>query len=343
VRRSAERSGAAFLEMQSMRELALRGLVWIIVVAAMVAFPGAHAQTYPERPIRLVVPFPAGGTTDIVARVVSQHVSRRLGQQMIVENRPGAGGNTGTELVKRAAPDGYTLSLCTIGTCAINSSIYPSTGYDVQKDFVPVVVIGGVVNVLAVNPQVAARTVKELAQLAKSKPDTLTYGSSGYGTSPHLSGELFKDMAGVEITHVPYKGSAPAIVDLRGGQIDMFFDNSPSILPHVKQGPLRALATTGAARSKALPSVPTMQEAGFAGFVIEPWWGVLAPAKTPPAVVARLNQAINAVLKDPAVVRRFEEVDLNIWGGPPERLATLIRTETAKWGKLVRDRNIKAE
>jgi tripartite-type tricarboxylate transporter receptor subunit TctC len=328
--------------MYSMSELVRRCLI-CVVLGASLALPGAHAQSYPDRPIRLVVPFPAGGTTDIVARVVSEHVSRRLGQQMIVENRPGAGGNTGTELVKRAAPDGYTLSLCTIGTCAINSSIYPSTGYDVQKDFVPVVVIGGVVNVLAVNPQVPARTVQELVRLAKSKPDTLSYASSGYGGSPHLCGELLKDRAGVEITHVPYKGSAPAIVDLRGGQVHMFFDNSPSILPHVKNGPLRALATTGSVRSKALPNVPTMEEAGFPGFVIEPWWGVLAPAKTPPAVVARLNQAINQILQDPAVIRRFGEVDLNIWGGPPERLGNLIKSETARWGKLVRERNIRAE
>ena len=326
-----------------MSELVRRFLVCVAVVTASLGLPDARAQSYPDRPIRLVVPFPAGGTTDIVARVVSEHVSRRLGQQMIVENRPGAGGNTGTELVKRAAPDGYTLSLCTIGTCAINSSIYPSTGYDVQKDFVPVVVIGGVVNVLAVNPQVPARTVQELVRLAKSKPDALTYASSGYGGSPHLCGELLKDRAGVEITHVPYKGSAPAIVDLRGGQVDLFFDNSPSILPHVKNGPLRALATTGSVRSKALPNVPTMEEAGFPGFVIEPWWGVLAPAKTPPAIVARLNQAINEILKDPAVVRRFAEVDLNIWGGPPERLGNLIKSETARWGKLVRERNIRAE
>jgi tripartite-type tricarboxylate transporter receptor subunit TctC len=314
-------------------------MLWMLAIAA----PDLPGQTYPDRPIRLVVPFPAGGTTDIVGRIVAEHVSRRLGQQMIVENRPGAGGNTGTELVKRAAPDGYTLSLCTIGTCAINSSIYANTGYDVQKDFVPVVVVGGVVNVLAVNPKVPAKSVKELVQLAKARPDSLTYGSSGYGTSPHLSGELLKDMAGVEITHVPYKGSAPVIVDLRGGQIDLFFDNAPSILPHVKPGPLRALATTGAKRSKLLPDVPTMEEAGFPGFVIEPWWGVLAPAKAPPAVVARLNRAINEVLNDPVVIRRFDEIGLDIWGGPPERMANLIRTETAKWGKLVRDRGIKAE
>ena len=320
-----------------------RWLAHLAVLLLACAPAALNAQAWPDRPVKLVVPFPPGGTTDIVARIVAEHASRRLGQQMVVENRPGAGGNTGTELVKRAAPDGYTLSLCTIGTCAINASIYANPGYDIQKDFVPVIVIGGVVNVLAIHPGVPAKTVKELVQLARAKPDQLTYGSSGYGSSPHLAGELLKDMAGVQITHVPYKGSAPAIVDLRGGQIDMFFDNAPSILPHVKAGPLVPLATTGAKRSKSLPTVPTMEEAGFAGFVIEPWWGVLAPAKTPPAVVAKLNQVLNEVLKDPAVLKRFEEVDLNVWGGTPERLGTLIRTETAKWGRLVRDRDIKAE
>ena len=320
-----------------------RWLAHLAVLLLACAPAALNAQAWPDRPVKLVVPFPPGGTTDIVARIVAEHASRRLGQQMVVENRPGAGGNTGTELVKRAAPDGYTLSLCTIGTCAINASIYANPGYDIQKDFVPVIVIGGVVNVLAIHPGVPAKTVKELVQLARARPDQLTYGSSGYGSSPHLAGELLKDMAGVQITHVPYKGSAPAIVDLRGGQIDMFFDNAPSILPHVKAGPLIPLATTGAKRSKSLPNVPTMEEAGFAGFVIEPWWGVLAPAKTPPAVVAKLNQVLNDVLKDPAVLKRFEEVDLNVWGGTPERLGTLVRTETAKWGKLVRDRDIKAE
>jgi len=316
---------------------------WLCTAVLALGPAAAHAQTYPDRPIKLIVAFPAGGTTDIIGRIIAEHASRRLGQQMIVENRPGAGGNIGTEVAKRAAADGYTLSLCTIGTCAINSSIYARTGYDVARDFVPVILIGGVSNVLVVNPQVPARSVKELVALARAKPGALTYGSSGFGGSPHLAGELLKSIAKVEITHVPYKGSAPTIVDLRGGQLDMFFDNTPSILPHVKAGALRALATTGATRSRSLPDVPTMEEAGFPGFVIEPWWGVLAPAKTPPAVVHELNRIIGEVLEDPIVRKRFEEIDLAVWGGTPQRMAQQIKFESAKWGKLVRERNIKAE
>jgi len=313
------------------------------LLALAVCAPAASAQSYPTRPIKLVVAFTPGGTTDIIARVLAEAAGARLGQQIIVENRPGAGGNLGTEAVARAAPDGYTLTLCTIGTCAMNAAIYPSMPYDVERDFTPVVLAGSVSNVLTVNPSVPAKTVKELVALAKNKPGALTYGSTGYGSSPHFAGELLKAQAGVEITHVTYKGSAPAIIDLRGGQIDVFFDNAPSILPHVKAGAVRALATTGAKRSKQLPDVPTMQEAGFPGFVIQPWWGVLAPAKTPPAIVARLNEAFNGALHDSAVMKRFEEVDLDPAGGTPEQLRALIQSESAKWGKLARSRNIKAE
>jgi tripartite-type tricarboxylate transporter receptor subunit TctC len=326
----------------------MHSLKWFVCLvgwwaASITSPPVASAQDYPNRPIKLVVPFPAGGTTDIIGRIVAEYASRRLGQQMIVENRAGAGGNIGTAAVAQAPADGYTLSLCTIGTCAINPSMYANPGYDVARDFTPVILVGSVLNVLAVNPTVRARNVKELVALAKANPDGLSYGSSGYGSSPHLSGELLKSMAGVEIVHVTYKGSAPAIIDLRGGQIDLFFDNAPSILPHVKAGALRAIATTGAKRSKSLPDVPTMEEAGFPGFVIEPGWGVMAPVKTPREVVAKLNGAINDLIKDPAVLKRFAEIDLNPLGGTAQHMAEQIRSESARWGRLVRDRNIKAE
>jgi tripartite-type tricarboxylate transporter receptor subunit TctC len=305
--------------------------------------PLTGAQQYPTKPIRLIVPFPAAGTTDIVGRIIAEYTGKVLGQQIIVDNRPGAGGNLGTELAMRAAADGYTLILCTIGTCAINASIYPTLNFDMTRDFAPVILAGGVSNVLAVNNELKARNVKELVALAKASPGKLIYGSSGYGSSPHLSAELFKSMAGVDITHVPYKGSAPAILDLRGGKIQMFFDNAPSILPQIKGGAVRALATTGAKRSRALPDVPTMEEQGFKGFVISPWWGVLAPAKTPPAIITTLNQAMNQVLSNPEVIKKFEDVDLDVWGGTPEQLGAMIKSETAKWGKLVRERNIKAD
>jgi tripartite-type tricarboxylate transporter receptor subunit TctC len=318
---------------------------WRLLVAALLPLLAhtAGAQPYPSKPIRLIVPFPAAGTTDIVGRIMAEYTGKVLGQQIIVDNRPGAGGNLGTELAMRAPADGYTLLLCTIGTCAINASIYPSLNFDMTRDFTPIILVGGVSNVLAVSNEVPARDVKELVALAKARPGKLLYGSSGYGSSPHLSAELLKSMAGVDITHVPYKGSAPAILDLRGGKIQMFFDNAPSILPQVKGGAVRAIATTGPKRTRALPDIPTMEEQGFKGFVISPWWGVLAPAKTPPAIVARVNQAMKQALANPEVVRKFHDADLEIWGGSPEQLAATIRSETAKWGKLVRERGIKAD
>ena len=309
----------------------------------VVAAACGRDQGYPARPVNLIVPFPPGGSSDLIARVISERAGRALGQQIVIENRPGAGGNIGTEAAARAAADGYTLVQCTIGTCAMNLAIYRNLPYDLERDFAPIVLFGSIANVLAVNPSVRANNVEELVALAKRQPGKLTFGSSGYGSSPHLSGELFKQAAGIDILHVPYRGSAPAITDLRGGQIDMFFDNTPSILPHIKAGALRALAVTGAQRSERLPDVPTMREAGFQDFVIAPWFGVMAQKKTPARVIERLNKAFNEALSDPAVLKQFAEMGVKPGGGTPDEFRAHIRAETSRWGELVRARGITAE
>ncbi|MGH8679739.1 MAG: Bug family tripartite tricarboxylate transporter substrate binding protein [Burkholderiales bacterium] len=316
-----------------------------IAAAGIVALAAACTQetNYPSRPIRLIVPFPAGGSSDIIARVVSESASRVLGQQIVIENRAGAGGNVGTESAARAPADGYTLVECTIGTCAINLSIYKGLHYDLERDFQPVVLFGSLSNVLTVHPSVPAKSVGELVEYARKNPGKLTIGSSGYGSSPHLAAELLKQAAGVDIVHVPYRGSAPAIIDLRGGQIHMFFDNTASILPHVKSADLRALAVTGPKRLASLPDVPTMEEAGFPGFVIAPWFGALAPKKTPRRIIDRLNQAYNAALADPNVAKQFAEMELIAGGGTPEAFQSHIRAEVKRWGDLVKARGIHAE
>jgi len=298
---------------------------------------------FPAKPVTLIVPFPAAGSSDLLARLVSERAAKGLGQPIVIENRPGAGGNVGTEAAARATADGYTMVLCTIGTCAINPAIYDKIPYDLEKDFRAVVLFGSISNLLTVHPDVPARNVPELVALAKSKPGKLSFASSGYGSSPHLSGELFKQAAGIDILHVPYRGSAPAIADLRGGQVDMFFDNTPSILPQVKAGAVRALAITGARRSPLVPDVPTMEEAGFPGFVIAPWFGVMAPKKTPDAIIARLNKAYDEALKDPGIVRRLGELGMTVAGGAPEAFQEHMRSETLRWGELVRAHGIRAE
>jgi tripartite-type tricarboxylate transporter receptor subunit TctC len=314
-----------------------------VVAVVWVAAACSEDSAYPAGPVRLIVPFPPAGSSDLIARTVSERASQALGQQIVIENRPGAGGNIGTEAAARSAADGYTLIECTIGTCAINLSIYRNTGYDLERDFRPVVLLGSIANVLTVHPSVAAKSVQDLIALAKANPGKITFGSSGYGSSPHLSGELLRLMAGIDILHVPYKGSAPAITDLRGGQIDLFFDNTPSILPHVKAGALRALAVTAPSRLGSLPDVPTMEEAGFPGFVIAPWFGILAPKATPGAYIEQLNRAYNEALADPEVVRRLAEMEVIPGGGTPESFGGHIQTEIKRWAEVVKARGIQAQ
>jgi tripartite-type tricarboxylate transporter receptor subunit TctC len=283
-----------------MNRMRRRVAVALLAAGALGLVPLAHAQSgYPGKPVRLVVPFPAGGTTDILARAVAQKLSEAWGQSVVVDNRPGAGGNIGSELVARAAPDGYTLLMGTVGTHAINASLYSKMPYDHVKDFAPVILVAGVPNVLVVNPSVPVNSVPELIAYLKANPGKVNFASSGSGTSIHLSGELFKVMTGVQMTHVPYKGSAPALTDLVGGQVQLMFDNLPSSLAFIKAGKLRALAVTSAARAAALPDVPTIAESGVPGFEASSWVGVLAPTGTPPDVIARINAEVGMWLASP--------------------------------------------
>jgi tripartite-type tricarboxylate transporter receptor subunit TctC len=317
-----------------------------IALSAVVlaAANGAVAQTpYPSKPVRIVVPFPAGGTTDILARAVAQKLSETWGQQVIVDNRPGAGGNIGAELVARAAPDGYTLLMGTVGTHAINPGLYAKMPYDHVKDFAPVILVAGVPNVLVVNPSVPVGSVPELIAYAKANPGKLNFASSGSGTSIHLSGELFKTMTGVQMTHIPYKGSSPALADLIGGQVQLMFDNLPSSIGFIRAGKLRALAVTSATRSSALPDTPTVAEAGVPGFEASSWFGLLAPAGTPPDIVAKIDGEVAKWLASPEAREKLAAQGANAAGGSPQDFARHIQAETAKWAKVVKESGAKVE
>jgi tripartite-type tricarboxylate transporter receptor subunit TctC len=297
---------------------------------------GAFAADYPNKPIRLVVPFSAAGTTDFLARAIAQKLSTNLGTSVVVDNRPGAGGNIGSDMVAKADPDGYTLLLGTVGTHAINASLYKKMPYDTVKDFAPVTLVASVPNIVVVNPSVPVKSIKDLLALAKSKPGNLTFASSGNGSSIHLSGELFKSMAGVDMLHVPYKGSGPAVTDLVGGQVNLMFDNMPSSLPHVKTGRLRAIAVTGSKRSPAVPDLPTIAESGVPGYDSVAWFGVLAPAGTPPAIVNKLNAEIIKVLKSPDVAKRLSSQGAEPAYNTPDEFSAYIKTEMVKWAQVVK-------
>ncbi len=312
---------------------------------ALLIAPSAGAQSgaYPAHPVRIVVPFPAGGTTDILARAVAQRFTEAFGQPFIVDNRPGAGGNIGAELVAKSAPDGYTLLMGTVGTHAINPSLYARMPYDHIKDFTPVFLTAGVPNVLEVNPAVPVHTVAELVDYAKANPGKLNFASSGSGTSIHLSGEMFKTMTGVSMQHVPYKGSAPALQDLLSGQVQLMFDNLPSSLALIKAGKLRPIAVTSAQRAAALPDIPTIAESGYPGFEASSWFGLLAPAGTPPAIVAKLNAEGNKWLATPEAREKLLAQGAIAAGGTPEDFVRHIAAETAKWAKVVKQSGAKVE
>jgi tripartite-type tricarboxylate transporter receptor subunit TctC len=297
----------------------------------------ALPQNYPSRPIRMIVPFPAGGTADLLARQIGQTMSEQLRQQMIIENRTGAGGNIGADLAAKAKPDGYTLLMGTVSTHAINPNLYPNMPYDPVKDFAPVVLVARMPNILVLHPSVPAANVAELIALAKARPGALAFASAGNGTTQHLAGELFKKMADVDMIHVPYKGNAPAVTDLVGGQVQVMFDNIPVSLQQVRAGKLRALAVTGPARSPVLPQLPTVAEAALPGYNITSWFGLYAPSGTSPQIIERLNREANKALSSVPIRRRLTDQGIEPAGGTPGQFAEFMRTELVKWGKIVRE------
>jgi tripartite-type tricarboxylate transporter receptor subunit TctC len=311
-----------------------------LALGAGLAWAGpASAQGFPERPVTLVVPFAAGGSTDLVARLIAASMSKDLGQQVIVENVAGAGGNLGADQVARAEADGYTILMGTVATHALNPLMLKTKPYDPEKDFSPISLLVVVPNVLVVNPQLPVNTVQELIDLLKANPDQYAYASSGNGTPLHLSGELFKSMAGVEMQHVPYKGAGPALNDVIANQVPIMFDNLPSSSGHIKSGTLKGLGVTTAKRAASFPDMPTVAET-VPGYETYTWNALFAPAATPPDVVARLNKAALAALADPTVVQRMGDFSAEIVGSSPEKLAEHVKSETAKWAPIVKEAGV---
>ena len=298
------------------------------------------ADNYPNRSITMVVAFPAAGTTDILARLIGQKLTEKFKQTVVVENRPGAGGNIGTAYVAKAAPDGYTIMMGTIGTQSINPGLYKKMPYDAAKDFVPITRAAMVPNLLVVNQDAPFNTLPEMMAYEKVNPGKLTYGSSGNGTTLHLSGELFNLMAGSKITHIPYKGSTPAVADLMGGQISMIFDNMPSVIQQVKSGRLKALAVTSAQRNPQLPEIPTIQEIGIAGYEVWSWFGLLAPAATPKPIVDKLNATIVEIIKQPDVQAKIIELGAVPVPETSAEFGAFIAAETLKWAKVIKEAKI---
>ena len=308
----------------------------LTALACAVLATGVQAQSFPAKPIRLVCPFPPGGAVDIASRVVAQALTLQLGQPVTVDNRPGAGGNIGAEIVAKSPADGYTLLMATSNILAINPVLYSKLAFDPLKDFAPVSTIVSIANVLVLHPSVPANSVPEMIALAREQPGKLTYGSSGNGTSMHLAGELFKSMAGVDLVHVPYKGAAASMVDLLAGRVNMVFDSVPSALPNIKAGKLRALAVTGAKHSQFLPELPTIAEAALPGYETAIWFGIVAPAGTPPEIVARLNGELVKAAASAEFRERMARNGFEVVSSTPEQMADSVRSEAAKWGKVVK-------
>jgi tripartite-type tricarboxylate transporter receptor subunit TctC len=315
------------------------------LLAATLSLAAAHAaaQAYPTKPVRLIVPYAPAGATDIIARAAALELSKTLGQPVTVDNRPGAGGNLGSEMAARSAADGYTMVMSASSLHGITPYLYTKLNYDPNKDLAPVIVLAGFPNVLVVHPSVKANSVKELTALAKSEPGKLSCASSGSGSTIHMSCEMYKHMLGLQIEHVPYKGSGPAMIDLVAGTVNLMFDNVPSAISHIRAGKLRPLATTGAKRSFVLPDVPTMIEAGVPGYESTAWFGLCMPAGTPKEIIARMNAEGQKATKAPDFIKRMNDLGYEIIGGTSEQMASMIQDEMKRWGPIVKASGAKVD
>jgi len=316
---------------------------WVVLLAALAGSFPVCAQSYPTKPIRMIVPYPPGGGTDIVGRMVAQKLFESLGQQVIVDNRGGATGSIGAEAAAKSLPDGYTILMGNIAPNSINVSLQPKLPYDPVADFAPVSLVASTPNILVVHPSLPVRTVKDLIALARARPGQLNYPSAGVGSSSHLAGELLGILTGIKIVHIPYKGGGPAMIDMISGEMQMMFATMPAAMPHVKSGRVRPVAVTSARRSQTLPQLPTIAETGVKGYEASTWYGVLAPAKTPRAVVERLHGEIVKMLAAPDTRERLTAQGFEPVGSTPEEFAAYIKSEIAKWAKVIREAGVKVE
>ena len=314
-----------------------------VASAILLSVTIAHAQSYPTKPIRMIVPFAPGGTTDVIARIVGQKLSESLGQPVVIDNRPGANGNIGTEIAARALPDGYTLVMSFDGTIAINPHVYKKLGFDPQKDLAPIVTVAQVPLLIVVHPSLGVSSINELTAAAKAKPGRINYSSAGPGSTGHLTGELLKTRASIDMVHVGYKGGGQALTDLLGGQIQMLVTALPTVESFIRQGKLKALAFSSSKRVPGLPEVPTFSESGLTGIEVLSWYGILAPAGTPQAVIRRLNGEIVKILTQKDVRDRFTGLGTELVGNTPEQFSALIKADTVRWAKVVKDANIRID
>ena len=320
----------------------LKRTLMLLVALVSFATTGALAE-YPDKPVKIIVPYPPAGTTDILARLIAARLTDKLKQPFVVENRPGAGGAIGSQAVAKSPADGYTLVMATVNSHGINSALYKNLPYDAVKDFAPITIVGSTPNVLMVNPAVPAKNLAELLALAKARPGSLNFGSTSQGGSPHMSGELLKSMANVDITHIPYKGAGPMLIDLIGGQVQIGFDNLPSSIGHIRSGKLRAIAVTTLKRFPGAPEIQTMAESGLPGYEVSAWFGLLAPAGTPKPVIDALYKNIADILRQPEVAKQLFDLGAEPGGNTPEAYARQIAADVEKWKKVVAATGVKAE